>query len=81
MLFKMVNGVQTPLTNEEIADFEARELAHLAAIEEKVRNQYKLDRAAEYPSLADQLDMIYHGGLDAWKAAIKAVKDKHPKPE
>jgi len=37
-------------------------------------------RRAEYPAITDQLDMIYHGGLDAWKTAITAVKDKYPKP-
>ena len=40
---------------------------------------YKAKRQAEYPSLPDQFDLIYHQGLDAWKAAIQAVKDKYPK--
>ena len=40
---------------------------------------YKELRQAEYPSIADQLDTLYHGGLDAWKAQIKTVKDKYPK--
>lgn len=40
---------------------------------------YKDLRRAEYPSIADQLDTLYHGGYDAWKASIKAVKDKYPK--
>ena len=43
-------------------------------------NQYQRDRAVAYPSIADQLDKIYHSGIDAWKADIKAVKDKFPKP-
>jgi hypothetical protein len=42
-------------------------------------NAYKGLRAKEYPSIADQLDTLYHGGLDAWKAQIKTVKDKFPK--
>ena len=42
-------------------------------------NTYKYQRAAEYPSIADQLDTLYHGGLDAWKAQIKTIKDKYPK--
>lgn len=42
---------------------------------------YSEKRAAEYPSFADQFDLLYHGGYDAWKAAIQAVKDKYPKPE
>jgi hypothetical protein len=40
---------------------------------------YKELRAAEYPSFADQFDLLYHGGLDAWKTAIDAVKNKYPK--
>jgi hypothetical protein len=40
---------------------------------------YKYQRAAEYPSIVDQLDLMYHGGMDAWKAAIQTVKDKYPK--
>ena len=43
-------------------------------------NAYKGLRQAEYPSIADQLDTLYHSGLDAWKAQIKTVKDKYPKP-
>lgn len=42
-------------------------------------NTYKGLRAKEYPSIADQLDTLYHSGLDAWKAQIKTVKDKYPK--
>ena len=41
--------------------------------------KYQRDRAAEYPSIADQLDDIYHNGIDAWKATIKTTKDKYPK--
>ena len=40
---------------------------------------YKYQRAMEYPSIENQLDEIYHNGIDAWKAKIKAVKDKYPK--
>jgi hypothetical protein len=42
-------------------------------------NAYKGQRAAAYPSIADQLDLLYHGGMDAWKAAITAVKEEFPK--
>lgn len=38
-------------------------------------------RKAEYPPLEDQLDKIYHNGIDAWKADIKAIKDKYPKTQ
>jgi hypothetical protein len=42
-------------------------------------NAYVDKRVAEYPSIPDQLDDIYHNGVDAWKLTIKAVKDKYPK--
>jgi len=41
--------------------------------------KYQRDRAEEYPSIADQLDDLYHNGIDGWKTTIKAIKDKHPK--
>lgn len=37
------------------------------------------NRAAEYPSVKDQLDKIYHEGIDEWKKLIKVTKDKYPK--
>ena len=47
--------------------------AHIAA------NAYKTSRARAYPSIADQLDDLYHNGIDGWKATIKTTKDKYPK--
>ena len=38
-------------------------------------------RVAEYPPIEEQLDKIYHNGLDAWKADIKVIKDKYPKTQ
>lgn len=43
-----------------------------------VRN-YQDDRRDAYPSFADQFDLLYHGGIDAWKATIDLVKNKYPK--
>jgi hypothetical protein len=57
------------------------ELAWLEYIEIRELNKYKELRAAEYPAIVDQLDMIYHGGLEAWRAQIEAIKLKYPKPE
>ena len=42
-------------------------------------NEYQYKRADEYPSIVDQLDDIYHNGIDGWKKTIKGIKDKHPK--
>ena len=41
---------------------------------------YARKRVKEYPSVVDQLDKIYHSGVNAWKVDIKAIKDKYPKP-
>ena len=43
--------------------------------------KYQRDRAEAYPSIGDQLDMIYHSGQggDAFQKAIKEIKDKYPK--
>ena len=46
---------------------------------EFTKQNYKNERAKEYPSVVDQLDLIYHSGIDAWKAKIKETKDKYPK--
>ena len=54
-------------------------LAAMQAAWDLEYDSYKSKRRAEYPSLEDQLDDIYHNGIDAWKAAIKTIKDKYPK--
>ena len=55
-------------------------LAALQAAWDLENDSYKSQRKAEYPSIEDQLDDIYHNGVDAWKATIKTIKDKYPKP-
>ena len=46
----------------------------------KNANEYKQKREAEYPEVVDQLDDIYHNGIEGWKTKIKTIKDKYPKP-
>ena len=59
---------------QAIADAEAKaELDRIANL------TYINKRVEEYPSFGDQLDDIYHNGIDSWKTAIKAIKDKYPK--
>jgi hypothetical protein len=69
-----LDTVQTKPTEAELT----AEAARLEA--EYIANQYQRDRAAAYPSFADQFDTLYHGGYDAWKATIDAVKAEFPKP-
>lgn len=47
---------------------------------QKLETDCYAKRKAEYPPIKEQLDKIYHSGVDAWKADIKAIKDKYPKP-
>ena len=61
--------------NEQVVTY------NLAAAEALVAaNAYKRQRAQAYPSIVDQLDTIYHEGIDVWKAQIAAVKQEYPKP-
>ena len=76
---KWVDGVEvvtyedgvTPI-DESLVDAKVKELEAIQA--------YQSKRVAEYPKIEEQLDKIYHSGIDAWKADIKAIKDKYPKP-
>ena len=61
---------------QRIVDLTAEEIAALPA---PVLPTYQELRAKAYPSIPDQLDLLYHGGMDAWKAAITAVKEEFPK--
>ena len=67
------NGT-TPIAKEDIL---AKQVELQAEYDAK---QYQRDREKEYPTWQDQLDDIYHNGIDGWKATIKATKDKYPKP-
>ena len=55
-------------------------LATLVAEWELEFDSYRSKRRAEYPRFEEQFDQIYNEGIDAWKASIKAIKDKYPKP-
>ena len=69
--------VQDGVTKPTKEEFDAKVAELQAAYESKA---YARNRAQAYPSIADQLDTIYHEGIDAWKATIAAVKQEYPKP-
>ena len=60
-------------TDEQIASYETAGNA-TEALQVVLNN-----RANDYPSIKDQLDKIYHSGIDEWKKVIKTTKDKYPK--
>jgi len=68
-----LDKTQTKPTEQEVEE----KLAELKYQEEI--NVYQEKRKLEYPDWGDQLDKIYHSGINAWKADIKAIKDKYPK--
>jgi hypothetical protein len=70
------------LTDEEWGNLLGRHLRYINGAFEDIPAQpasYADQRREEYPSFADQFDLLYHGGYDAWKAAIQVIKDKYPK--
>jgi predicted lipoprotein len=69
-----IRGAVAYDANEQVVSYD------LSAVEALVAaNAYKELRAVAYPSIADQLDTIYHEGIDVWKAQIAAVKAQYPK--
>ena len=76
---KMVNGVVVDMTPEDINIREAEKVRDEKEAKEYLKVKYKDDRKMAYDPIPEQLDQIYHN-IDDWKAKIKAVKDKYPKP-
>lgn len=66
---------QTKPTKEEV------EAEILKLQKEWEDTEYQRLRQTKYPSIKDQLDMLYHGGLEAWKEEINKIKEMYPKPE
>ena len=67
------DGNPNNITEKQITD------KHAELVTAYNNKKYQRDRAAEYPSVVDQLDDLYHNGIDGWKTTIKATKDKYPK--
>ena len=74
------DGNVTALQNQQLPTEEAinAKIAELQADYDS--KQYQRDRAAAYPSWQNQLDNIFHNGIDAWKSDIQAIKNQYPKP-
>jgi len=72
--YSLVDGVAV---KGDLIPVDSDEIARLDAEFEAIK--YQRDRKSEYPAIEDQLDDIYHNGIDAWKATIKITKDKYPK--
>ena len=86
-MHKLVNGIEVPLTQEEIAEFEAREVKHLESLAAYELVKYRDQRAAEYPAINDVVVALVEKygearseSFDALMAKRSAIKLKYPKP-
>ena len=79
MCWKHAIVIQDGVTKPTKEEFDAK-VAELKAAYDAENAEYRLNRRAAYPPIAEQLDQIYHEGIDAWKETIAAVKSKYPKP-
>ena len=76
------DGSQDDYIKSGLVPISDTDLATLRKEQEQARLDaltYSEKRQAEYPSIANQLDDLYHNGIDGWKTTIKAIKDKYPK--
>jgi hypothetical protein len=75
--------MQKQYVNGELVDLNPNELKGVEQLKadavETDKKKWIMRRQMEYPSIADQLDDIYHNGVAGWKTTIKATKDKYPK--
>jgi len=74
-----INGVKVQFTEAEETQRDAEEAQ---VVIDREANQYKRDRAKEYPSWQDQMDLQYWDKINntsTWQDAVQAVKDKYPK--
>ena len=71
-----INGKKVKFTAEEET---ARDLEEAEWKKEYDANQYQRDRATDYPTWQEQMDLIYHSGVAGLKAELKKIKDKYPK--
>lgn len=86
--YKKVNGVDVPLTTEEINDLKLREIEHEKRQEKRKLEDYKYKREEQYKKLPEYLDMLWHA-MDRGEIPkaiefydhVKSVKTSFPKPE
>ena len=71
---KWYDSETTPPTEQEVEETYQRLMTEFDL------KEYYRKRGLEYPSVVDQLDIMYHEGFEGWRAKIKEIKDKYPKP-
>lgn len=63
----------------QIDELVAFHLNFLNSEPNKPQITYAIQRANSYPTIAEQLDLLYHGGYDGWKEKIAEIKATYPK--
>jgi len=77
-IFKQVNNERLPISND---DFEQMVVDCANGKFNEQEFGYIQKRLEAYPAIGEQLDYIFHNGLDAWKSdIIQPIKDQFPKP-
>jgi len=56
-----------------------QELVDSIEAEYEEKEAYKNKRQKEYPTWQEQMDILYHSGVDGLKTELKKTKDKYPK--
>jgi len=72
-----IAGVEEAIVNSDVAAgngilYETQDAMEADSLYAKLRQK-------SYPTITDQLDDLYHNGIEGWKATIKAIKDANPK--
>ena len=88
-LLKLCPGAEWLMQDDKIVKWHSKDIKQPTEEEIKAKQaelkadydakKYQRDRALAYDPIPEQLDQIYHD-MDGWKAKVKAVKDKYPKP-
>ena len=68
------DGQSKPTKEEVLNEVEKLKKAY-------INNEYQRKRKLKYPSFAEQFDLLYHGGYDAWKQEIDKIKKEYPKAD
>ena len=80
--YELKDGTKDTITADSVVGVEQKRAmtdAEKASVDEISAIKYQSQRRPEYGEWENQLDMMYHS-MDDWKAHVKAVKDKYPKP-
>jgi len=86
-MHKLVNGIEVPLTEQEILEFNQRQVEHLSSLAAYELVKYRDQRAAEYPAINDMVVALIEKygearseSFDALMTKRAAIKLKYPKP-